>query len=198
MSSEIVPFGKYKGQPVQTLTAEDDTDTTLGSRLLADLREVFGDADAMHGETILGRLYKIDEAPWADYFGRPMNARDLAKLLRPYEVRACDVKIDGTTRRGYRREHLHEQWRRYLPPADGGSATSATSATAQVNDGRPVAGSTSEVLPATSDMPLTCEVAQVAEVADPPQANGLCTSCGEPLDQVLIDLGKTDHGEAAE
>ena len=39
------------------LTAHDDTDTTLGARLLADLRDVFGDADAMHGETILAALH---------------------------------------------------------------------------------------------------------------------------------------------
>ena len=81
------------------LTAEDDTDTTLGARLLADLRDVFGDADAMHGETILGALREIPEAPWGDYFGRPLNARDLAKLLKPYSVTSTDVKIDGATRR---------------------------------------------------------------------------------------------------
>jgi hypothetical protein len=46
------------------LTAEDDTDTTLGARLLADLRDIFGTADAMHGETILNALHKIAEAPW--------------------------------------------------------------------------------------------------------------------------------------
>ena len=40
------------------LTAEDDSDTTLGARLLADLRDVFGDRDAMHGETILDALHK--------------------------------------------------------------------------------------------------------------------------------------------
>lgn len=65
------------------LTAEDDTDTTLGARLLADLRDLFGDAEAMHGEAILTGLHKISEAPWGDYFGHPMNARDMARLLRP-------------------------------------------------------------------------------------------------------------------
>ena len=177
------------------LTAEDDTDTTLGARLLADFRDVFGDADAMHGETILNALHKISEAPWGDYFGRPMNARDVAKLLKPYGVASVDVKLDGVNRKGYRREHLHDPWTRYLPPSSGGSATSATSATGQVNDGPAVAGSGQEALPATADMPLTCEVAQVAEVADPPRTNGLCTACGEPLDQSFIDAGFTDHGE---
>jgi len=150
------------------LTAEDDTDTTLGGRLLADLRDIFGDQDAMHGHIILGELHKIGEAPWGDYFGKPLGARDLAKLLKPYGVRACDVKIAGDTKRGYRREHLHEAWTCYLPPAGGGSATSATSATSQVSEGAPVAGSTSDVLPATSPMPLTSLVAQVADVAHTP------------------------------
>jgi hypothetical protein len=180
------------------LTAEDDTDTTLGARLLADLRDVFGGADALHGETILNALHKIGEAPWADYFGRPVNARDVAKLLKPYGVASVDVKIDGVNRKGYRRAHLHDPWTRYLPPARGGSATSATLATAQVNDGGPVAGSGQQALPATSAMPLTCEVADVAQVADTPRTDGPCTVCGGPLDQKLIDLGFTDHGEDAD
>ena len=74
----------------------------------------------MHGETILDALHKISEAPWGDYFGRPMNARDMAKLLKPYGVSSIDVKLDGVNRKGYRREHLHDPWTRYLPPASGG------------------------------------------------------------------------------
>ena len=65
------------------LTAEDDTDTTLDARLLADLRDVFGGAEAIYGETILAALHMISEAPWGDYFGRPMNGRNMAKLLKP-------------------------------------------------------------------------------------------------------------------
>ena len=158
------------------LTAEDDTDTTLGARLLADLRSVFGDADAMHGDTILGRLHKIDEAPWLDYFGRPMNARDVAKLLKPYGVASVDVKIDGVNRKGYRREHLHDPWTRYLPPLPGGSATSATTATPQVSEPGEVAGSGQQALPATSPMPLTSAVAEVAQVAHARGMRGLQVS----------------------
>jgi hypothetical protein len=166
------------------LTAEDDTDTTLGARLLADLRDVFSkaDAEAMHGETILGELHGISEAPWPDYFGRPLNARDLAKLLKPYGVASVDVKINGTNRKGYRRDHLYDSWTRYLAPGDGGGATSATTATAQVSKLAEVAGSGQQALPATGPMPLTSDVAKVAQVADPPPANGadpLCDRCGD-------------------
>ena len=175
------------------LTAEDDSDTTLGARLLGDLRDVFGDRDAMHGETILGALHGIPEAPWGDYFGRPMNARDMAKLLKPYGVSSTDVKVDGVNKKGYRREHLHDPWTRYLPPLPGGSATSATSATSQVSDGAPVAGSGQQALPATWTLPLTSDVAQVAQVADTPSGSGYCTVCGEPLWPALAELGDTMH-----
>ncbi len=173
--------------------AGDAADATLGERLLADLRNVFGDQPAMHGETILAKLHDISEAPWADYFGRPLTHRDLAKLLKPYGVSSTDVKVDGVNRKGYRREHLHDAWKRYAP---GGSATSATSATGQVSDRAAVAGSGQQVLPATSMVPLTSDVAQVAEVADPDaDACQLCTKCGEPLSRAFIDAGFTDHGE---
>ena len=175
------------------LTAEDDSDTTLGARLLGDLRDVFGDRDAMHGETILGALHGIPEAPWGDYFGRPMNARDMAKLLKPYSVSSTDVKVDGVNRKGYRREHLHDPWTRYLPPLPGGSATSATSATGQVSEGAPVAGSGQQALPATWTLPLTSDVAQVAQVADTPSGSGYCTVCGEPLWPALAEFGDTMH-----
>jgi hypothetical protein len=155
----------------QVLSAAAAADTTLAERLLADLRAVFGDADKMHGETILAALHRLDEAPWRDYYGRPLNARDLAGLLKPYGVSSADVKLDGVTKKGYRREHLDEPWTRYLPPAAGGSATSATSATAQVSELQEVAGSASYPLPATGDPPLTRAVAEVAEVAEPLRAD---------------------------
>ena len=101
------------------LTAEDDTDTTLGARLLADLRDLFGDAEAMHGEAILTGLHKISEAPWGDYFGHPMNARDMPGCSGPYGIRVevGHVKIDGINRR-YRRASW-PRWSRAARPEAG-------------------------------------------------------------------------------
>jgi len=36
-------------------------------RLLADLRDVFGEADKLWTQTILGALHRIPEAPWGDH-----------------------------------------------------------------------------------------------------------------------------------
>jgi hypothetical protein len=108
---------------------------SLGILLLAHLRDVFEDFEALWTETILERLLKIDEAPWRDLRGRrdaqskPLDARGLATRLGKYEIRSVDVRLGDNVRKGYRRDHLLDAWQRYLSPSPGGSATSATSAT---------------------------------------------------------------------
>jgi hypothetical protein len=149
-----------------TAHAASDAEGSLGERLLVDLRTIFGDAHALWTATIIERLAKLDEAPWNDYFGQRITDRSVAKLLRPYGIRSRDVKVDQTVRKGYYRADLHDAWRRYATP----SATSATSATSQLNlvaHGSGVAdGVDSSATPLPSATTLTSEVAQVAEVAD--------------------------------
>jgi hypothetical protein len=100
--------------------SQQEEDSTASVRLLADLREVFDQAgaDALYTTIILERLHKIDDAPWADWYGHPLTTRDLAKLLRPYDIRPKSVREHGTgdSLRGYARNDLHEPWARYLPP----------------------------------------------------------------------------------
>jgi hypothetical protein len=101
-----------------------DRRLSLGVRLLADLRIIFGDADALHTETILQRLVDgiglDDDAPWGDLRGRPLNVRGLASMLRPYGVTSTKVKVGGRALQGYRREHLWDAWTRYLPAESAG------------------------------------------------------------------------------
>jgi hypothetical protein len=100
--------------------AQQEEDTSAGVRLLGDLREVFDQAgtDGLYSATILEALHKLDEAPWADWYGHPLRARELANLLRPYDLRPKSVREGGTGRplKGYARADLHDAWRRYLPP----------------------------------------------------------------------------------
>src|SRR6266498_5917825 len=99
--------------------AQQEGDTSASVRLLGDLREAFdqADAEALYSSTILDRLHKLDEAPWADWHGHPLRARELADLLRPYDLRPKSVREGGTGRplKGYARADLHDAWRRYLP-----------------------------------------------------------------------------------
>jgi len=66
---------------------------SLGIRLLGDLREVFQGADQLHTATLLERLHKLDEAPWSDLRGKPLDARGLAYRLGAYGVGSKDVRI---------------------------------------------------------------------------------------------------------
>jgi Protein of unknown function (DUF3631) len=203
----------------RVLSDEAEEDAADSMRLLADLRDVFGQQDKLWTQTILAKLHDIPEAPWADWYGHPLKDRELAKLLRPYGIRSRDVKDDKANHKGYYREQFVKEWDSYALER-GGSATSATSATAQVSG--QVAKATDALPSATAQVSgpeaakpaltsrvalgsaqvadeepaLTSAVAQVAGVADPPPVSGRCTICGEPLDQVLIDAGLTDHGEA--
>lgn len=112
---------------------------SLGVRLLADLREIFGDDSSLSTEEILRRLHEMSEAPWADLKGTGLNDRGLAARLRHYQVRPKDIRYGERVVRGYSREDLHDPWSRYLGPSSENNATSATSATSPEISGPPVA-----------------------------------------------------------
>jgi hypothetical protein len=92
---------------------------SLGVRLLADLRQVFGDREALSSESILEALRNLDDAPWASLKGEPLDARRMASLLRPYGIAPKQVRIGSSTLKGYTRKDLWDAWSRYLPSVDG-------------------------------------------------------------------------------
>ncbi|MFE8007798.1 DUF3631 domain-containing protein [Streptomyces sp. NPDC057418] len=126
--------------------ARADDKGSLGIRLLTDLRDhVMAGIDRMPTVAILDRLCALDEAPWADMSGRPLDSRGLSKMLGEYmtedntPVKARNIKSAGAVLKGYYAADLHDAWQRYCPPPPSGSATSATSATSQVSDPETVA-----------------------------------------------------------
>lgn len=102
---------------------------SLGIRLLADLQAVFGTDDQLPTEEILAQLHRMEESPWGDLRGKPLDARGLAQRLRPYDVKPTTIRVLASTPKGYRREDLHDAWARYLGAPPHESATSATAET---------------------------------------------------------------------
>lgn len=102
---------------------------SLGILLLSDLRNVFGAEEALSTETLLAKLHAIEESPWADLRGKPLDARGLSNRLRPYGVSPCNVRIGHSIQKGYTRPHLWDAWERYLAPVGGPPMEPATSAT---------------------------------------------------------------------
>jgi hypothetical protein len=105
---------------VELCKVAEDRRVSLGVRLLADLRTIFGDADALHTETILEKLHAGEgldpDAPWAELRGKPLSVRGLANMLKPYGASSQKVTIHGRSLQGYRRELLWDAWTRYLSP----------------------------------------------------------------------------------
>lgn len=109
---------------------------SLGILLLSDLKKVFADRECMSTASILDALHNLEEAPWGDLRGKPLDARYLANLLKAYGVTSKGVRIGDATPKGYRLEDLHDPFIRYLPSIVGVAAVdAATSATHATIDG---------------------------------------------------------------
>ncbi|WP_327290755.1 DUF3631 domain-containing protein [Streptomyces sp. NBC_01198] len=108
--------------------AKVDDKGSLGIRLLTDLRDhVFNGIDRLPTVAILDRLCSLDESPWADLYGKPLDARRLSKMLRDYQtadntpITARNIKSSITpgvssVMKGYYATDLHDAWQRYCPP----------------------------------------------------------------------------------
>lgn len=169
--------------------SQHEEDNAASIRLLADLRAIF-DAEAaevLYTSTVLDRLHKLEDAPWASWYGRAMTARDLATLLRPFAVASKNVREHGTgePRKGYDRAQLHDAWSRYLPlhppHALHSDETPGQGSSEHVADAQPPAatsatspGHVADVAeaPNPSATGLTCDVAHVADVAHTPRTDG--------------------------
>lgn len=112
---------------VALVAATGERVPSLGTLLLSDIRQVFGDADALPTLTILSRLNKLEESPWGDLQGKPLDPRGLSRRLKPYEISPSSIRVGGHTPKGYKRTDFVDAWSRYLSPESATSATSATS-----------------------------------------------------------------------
>jgi hypothetical protein len=91
----------------------------LGVQLLRDLRTAFGAKDKLRSEDIIGALTELPESPWRRFHadGSSLDFRDLAGLLRDYDIRPRDVWIDGASAKGYIADDLWDAWERYVHPS---------------------------------------------------------------------------------
>ncbi len=145
---------------------------SLGVRLLADLRLVFGDEAQVPTEEVLRRVLALEEAPWTDLRGRPLDARGLARRLKAFGVSSAQWRDGDVRHRGYLSADLRDPWQRYLPAPSGKSVTSVTAVT-EPDDRRSAAPLPVTDTPAVTDNirdavtnapPLTCTVTAVTDV----------------------------------
>jgi hypothetical protein len=119
--------------------------TSPGIRMLADLRDLFNrrQTDRLSTKTILAELLDLDEAPWGDLHGRPLDARRLSRELCRYGARPVTFETDEGSTKGYvtygttgrqAQTGLSDAWSRYLPAAIGNPGKSDKPASQQLTD----------------------------------------------------------------
>ncbi|MEV7190744.1 DUF3631 domain-containing protein [Streptomyces sp. NPDC093510] len=96
---------------------------SIGVRLLTDLRDqVMTGIDRLPTVAILDRLNSLDDAPWADLNGKPLDNRRLSKMLAEYmtadnePIASRNIKTGTAVLKGYYTADLHDAWQRYCPP----------------------------------------------------------------------------------
>lgn len=164
------------------IAAEEEAPISVGMRLLADIREVFGSDDHLHTGDLLKRLQGLEDAPWSDWYGSPLTPKALAKLLIPYRVGPQQRRVRGEKSRGYFRSDFTDTWARYVDVGTPGTGTSGTSGTEQpqpdASPGAPV--------PDVPDVPLIQTPAGTVWDFDAPQ----CATCYRRMRAVPGQAGR--------
>jgi len=84
--------------------------TDLSVLLLDDIKEAFGDEEALSSAELVKRLVDKADAPWA---AQGLTQWSLADKLEAYEVHPKKMRIRATLANGYRRSWFTELWERW-------------------------------------------------------------------------------------
>jgi hypothetical protein len=116
-----------------------EEDDSVGVQLLLAIHGVFTeDYTTMHTSDLVTRLNEYEEANYRNWNnGRGINAMDLARILKRYDIRPKDVRAGAlmANKKGYERGMFQDAWKRYAGGETGGDGprqarqTGATDAT---------------------------------------------------------------------
>jgi len=95
---------------VALMTGVEREDDSVTATLIRDISDVFaahGD-EPMKTSDVLEGLYRIEESPWGDWFGKPLSAHGLSRLLKAYRIKTMSVWSDAETVRGYKVDQFED------------------------------------------------------------------------------------------
>lgn len=128
------------------LSGSDSPAMSIGTELLADIKEVFElkKADRISTADLITALCDEDERPWATYNrGKPISPRQVSRRLVEYGISSSTIRIGSSTPKGFLREWFDEAFSRYLfisPPASATPPQTNNDADLRVADYPPRCG----------------------------------------------------------
>lgn len=105
-------------QAALSLSGVADSQDGEREQLLGDIREVFREraVTRIFTEALLGDLWARDDRPWREWRnGNPLTAIQLARLLKPFDVRPRTIRDGGGNAKGYELAAFADAFARYLP-----------------------------------------------------------------------------------
>ncbi len=119
------------------LSGADSDEEDHSEVLLAALRDVFADEDAIPNKDICKTLNERDDLPFHDYRkGSGIDVRRLNAMLRAYDIRPKTVRKGEETPKGFKREQFEDAWERYLvDPAEADTSDTTGHTETPVNTG---------------------------------------------------------------
>jgi putative DNA primase/helicase len=107
---------------IAALTVAAPEDDEMGVLLLKDMQHIFEQQkmDAISSEDLAHRLHTMEERPWPEYGKqrKPISAPQIARLLKPFEIRPRNIRIEGAVPKGYRLDACQDAFQRYISPLD--------------------------------------------------------------------------------
>jgi hypothetical protein len=100
---------------ILTESRDANAELTTQTRLLADCRTAFADAEALPTASLLDRLKEDPEAPWATYGHQGLTPVRLSRLLTEFDIRSDTIRFSTGQAKGYRRAAFIDAWARYCP-----------------------------------------------------------------------------------
>jgi len=101
----------------QHLRSSEEEDDAIGPLILADIKSTFEDlrVEKMHSTELVNALLDLEERPWSEWrHGKPLSTNSLARLLKPFKIKARQLRIGSTNRNGYEFSQFGDAFSRYL------------------------------------------------------------------------------------
>lgn len=100
-----------------TISGSADDHATIGTELLADIREVFESKATAKISTaeLIAAMCADEEKPWATYNrGKPIRPRQVSKKLGEFSIASKNLRIAGIVCKGFERDQFSDAFSRYL------------------------------------------------------------------------------------
>jgi len=113
------PWPEWGRAAALALSGDDAPSMSMGTELLADIREVFELLACTRIKTadLIAALCEDEEMPWATYNrGKAISPRQVATRLKGYGIYSKTIRIGAATPKGYERAQFDEAFTRYLSP----------------------------------------------------------------------------------